>query len=98
MKDLTRREFIHTMAGAAVSGTIVGHDTFIHNETVDASSTASSENVRACVGACPPIESVIFPKPQEISSSGSNFLLDDQVRIVVPAEASEQDLLLASLL
>ncbi len=46
----------------------------------------------------PALESAIFPQPQEISSSGSDFALDNQVRVVVPADASEQDLLLAGML
>jgi hypothetical protein len=95
MKDLTRREFLHTVAGAAVGSTIGGHDTFRNSEAVAVPSTASGYSDRECAGACPPLQSLIFPKPQEISSSGSNFLVDDQVRIVVPSEASEQDLFLA---
>jgi Glycosyl hydrolase family 20, domain 2/Glycosyl hydrolase family 20, catalytic domain len=98
MKDLTRREFLHTVAGAAVGGTIGSHDPFIHGETLDAPSTASGQSGPECEGACLPPQSLIFPRPQEISSSGSNFLIDDEVRIVVPSEASEQDLLLATLL
>ena len=93
MKDVTRREFLHTMAGAAVGGTIGGHDIFVHGETVANPATTSSHDGHE---ESQPLQSLIFPRPQEISSSGSNFLIDDQVSIVVPSEASEQDLLLAT--
>ncbi len=98
MKDLTRREFLHTMAGAAVGGTIGGHDTLIHSQTLDAPSTSSGQRDRECDGASLALRSLIFPRPQEISGSGSNFLIDDQVRIVLPSEGSEQDSVLARLL
>ena len=98
MKDLTRREFLHTVAQAAVGSTIAGHDTFLDGETATSPSTAAGHGNGVCGGACLPLESLIFPKPQEISSSGSNFLVDDQVRIVVPSDASEQDLFLAGFL
>ncbi|MHB2009059.1 MAG: glycoside hydrolase family 20 zincin-like fold domain-containing protein [Acidobacteriaceae bacterium] len=91
MKDLTRREFLHTAAGAAVGSTIVGHDAFLPDEAVAAPSTADGHSD----GADLPLQSPIFPKPQEISISGSDFVLDNQVRIVVPSDASEQDLFLA---
>ena len=98
MKDITRREFLHTVAGAAVTGTIGSHDPFIYGENVAAQSTASDHSGREGDEVCQPLQSLIFPRPQEISNSGSNFLIDDQVSIVVPSEASEQDLLLATLL
>ncbi|MGB8479740.1 MAG: beta-N-acetylhexosaminidase [Acidobacteriaceae bacterium] len=98
MKDLTRREFLHTMAGAAVGSTIGSHDALIHGETRAAPSAASGQSDRECEGKCLALQSLIFPRPQEISSSDSNFVLDNQVRIVVPPDPSEQDLLLARLL
>ncbi len=95
MTDLTRREFLHTAAGAAVgSAMIVGPDTFLSGEAGSAPSTVEGHSD----GADLAFQSPIFPKPQEISSSGSDFVLDNQVRIVVPSDASEQDLLLAGLL
>ena len=59
---------------------------------------AGGQSGAPCNGACQQIESAIFPQPQEISNSGSNFALDNQVRVVVPSDASEQDLLLAGML
>jgi hypothetical protein len=94
MQDLTRREFLHTVAGAAVGSTIANHNAFLHSEAVAASFTPADHGNRASL----PFQSLIFPKPQEISSSGGDFVLDNQVRIVVPSDASEQDLLLAGLL
>ena len=37
-------------------------------------------------GESPSIQSLIFPKPQEISSSGSDFVLRRSSVIVVPAD------------
>jgi hypothetical protein len=98
MKDLSRRDFIHAVTGAAVGTTVAGHDAFLHGETLAAFTTAAGQSSAPCNGACQPLESAIFPQPQEISSSGSDFALDNQVRVVVPSEASEQDLLLAGML
>jgi hypothetical protein len=80
MQDLTRREFLHTVAGAAVGSTIANHNAFLHSEAVAASFTPADHGNRASL----PFQSLIFPKPQEISSSGGDFVLDNQVRIVVP--------------
>src|ERR1700743_2456261 len=93
MRDLTRRDFLHTVAVAAAGGVIIGHDTFLFSQVL----AAAGNNDPTCDGGCLPIGSLVFPRPQEISSSGSDFVLDDQVRIVVPADASEQDLLLGGL-
>jgi hypothetical protein len=97
MKDLTRRQFLHAVSGAAVSTTVVGHDALLHGQPLAAFSMAANQSA-SCTEACSPIQSLIFPAPQEISSSGNDFVLDSQVRIVVPSNASEQDLLLAGML
>jgi Glycosyl hydrolase family 20, domain 2/Glycosyl hydrolase family 20, catalytic domain len=94
MRDLTRRAFLHTVAGAAAGGAIIGHDAFLYGDGQDVAANSDS----SCAGECSPLEALIFPKPQEISASGSDFVLDSQVRVVVPPDASEQDLLLAGLL
>lgn len=44
------------------------------------------------------VQSMIFPAPREMSVQGGEFALDDQVRIVVPPDASPQDLFLAGAL
>jgi hypothetical protein len=98
MKDLSRREFIHAVTGVAVGTTVASHDAILHGETLAAFSSAAGQSSAPCDGACQPLESAIFPKPQEILSSGSDFVLDNQVRVVVPSDASEQDLLLAGML
>jgi hypothetical protein len=59
---------------------------------------ADGQSSALCDGACLPLHSAIFPQPQEIFSSGSNFVLDNQVRVVVPQKASKENLLLAGLL
>jgi Glycosyl hydrolase family 20, domain 2/Glycosyl hydrolase family 20, catalytic domain len=98
MKDLSRRQFIHAVTGVAVGSTVAGHDAFLHGESLAAFPAAAGQSGAPCDGACQMIESAIFPQPQEISGSGSDFAIDNQVRVVVPSEASEQDLLLAGML
>jgi hypothetical protein len=93
--DLTRREFLHAVTGAAVSSTVAGHDAFLHGESLAALPTAAGQNNVPCEGACLPLQSLIFPEPQEISSSGSDFVLDNQAPVVVPSNASKEDLFLA---
>ncbi len=92
MKDLTRREFLHAAAGAAAGGAIVGRDARLYGE---AQAAADNGNNRHGEGPLS-LQSLIFPKPQEISGSGSDFVLNDQVRVVVPSEPSAQDLFLAT--
>jgi hypothetical protein len=98
MRDLTRREFLHAAAGAAVGNAMVGHHALFFGEaetnlfTVD----GASEGIRD--RTCVPLQSLIFPEPNEIVGSGSDFIVDNQVRIVVPFDASEEDLRLAGLL
>ncbi len=98
MKGLSRREFMHAVTGVAVGTTVAGQDAFLHGETLAALTQAAGQSSASCDGACQTLESAIFPQPQEISSSGSDFVLDNQVRVVVPSEASEQDMLLARML
>jgi len=95
MNDLTRREFINTAAVAAVGGAIIGPTAFLNATTAGAPFARTHSSAVNYVGPITPIDSVIFPKPQEISSSDDNLILDNQVTIVVPLNASEQDLFLA---
>ena len=98
MKDLSRREFIHAVTGVAVGSTVAGQDAFLHGETLEAFPAAAGQSGTPCEGTCQTLESTIFPQPQEISSSGSDFALDNQVLVVAPSEASDLDLLLAGML
>ncbi len=98
MKDLSRREFIHAVTGAAVGTTVAGHDSFLHGETLAALGPAAGQSSVPCDEACQTLESAIFPRPQEITASDSDFVLNSQVRVFVPLAASEQDLLLARML
>ncbi|MGA3082944.1 MAG: hypothetical protein ABSD44_16450 [Terracidiphilus sp.] len=93
--DLTRREFLHAVTGAAVSSTVAGHDAILHGEPLAAFPTPAGQSSTSCDGACLPLQSLIFPQPQEISSSGTDFVLDNQVLVVVPSQASNEDLFLA---
>ena len=94
MEYLTRREFLNTAAGAAVGAAVVGHQRARagHAAFLDA---AVPENP---VMPADSFESLIFPRPREVSRSDGDFLLDNQVRIVVPLVASQQELYLARLL
>jgi hypothetical protein len=93
MNDLTRRGFLHSMAAAA-GGAIVGHDAFLYGEGLTAN--RNSDGVRDEKPST--LQSLIFPEPREISSSGSDLVLNDGVGVIVPSDPSEQDLLLASML
>ena len=87
-EGFTRREFLHTVAGVAASTAIVGHDAFAYHR--NAAATESSDDTSSAGDSA--LQSWIFPEPQEISGSGSDFILNDRVRILVPPDASEQDL------
>lgn len=86
IKDLTRREFLNAGSGAAIGSTILGNARFLHAASPPVA-TAGLNNSQ--------FESLIFPKPQEISASNSDFIVDDQVRIVVLPSPSEEELFLA---
>ena len=90
MDDWTRREFLNTAAGAAI-----GHTRILIAATGDAPAAMMGSSVTQYVGPTGSLDSVIFPRPQEIASAGGNFILDSQVRIVVPPNASKEDLFLA---
>jgi hypothetical protein len=90
MEYITRRKFLQFAAGATVGRTMVG------NAALFQSAAGNSENI--CDRSCLPLKRLIFPEPQDISASGSDFRLDKQVRIIVPTDASEEDLLLAKIL
>jgi hypothetical protein len=95
MQDLTRREFLHAVTGVAVGSAVAGQSMLLQGEPPMASSPTVSQSGVQCVGACQPLQSLIFPKPQEIFNSDGDFILDSHARIVVPASASKEDLLLA---
>jgi len=96
MMDLTRRKFLHAVTGAAVGSSIAGHDVFLPRRSPAALSAIDGQSSAPCNGPCPPPQSLIWPEPQEISASGSDFVLDSQVQVVVPEKASEEDLFLAA--
>jgi hypothetical protein len=96
MIDLTRREFLHAVTGAAVGSSIAGRDAFLPGRPLAALPASAGQSSAPCNGSCPPLQSLIWPEPQEISSSGSDFILDNQVVVAVPEKASEEDLFLAA--
>ena len=102
MNDLTRREFMQVVTGAAVAGTIAGtiagSDARLQAEPVVASRRAAGQSHAQSQAASLPLKSLVFPEPQEISYAGSDFFLDDQVTVAVPSDPSQQDLLLATML
>ncbi len=95
MVELTRRKFLHAVTGAAVSSTVASHDAFLDDRPLAALTTISGQSGAPRNAAATPLQSLIFPEPQEIASSGSDLVLDNQVPVVVPANASKEDLLLA---
>ena len=97
MMDLTRREFLHAVTGAAVGSSIAGSNALFQAlPPLGALPASAGQSSAPCNGPCPPLDSLIWPEPQEISSSGSDFVLDDQVIVAVPEKASEEDLFLAA--
>jgi hypothetical protein len=96
MTDLTRREFLHAVSGAAVGSSIAGRVAFLDGHGLAALPVAAGQVDALCNGTCPPIESLVWPEPQEITSSGSDFILDKQVQVVSPSNASQHDLFLAA--
>ncbi len=96
MMDLTRRKFLHVVTGAAVGSSIAGHDAFLHGDRLAVLPASTGQSSAPCNGPCPPLQSLIWPHPQEISSSGSDFVLDNEVQVAVPANASQEDLFLAA--
>jgi len=93
--DVTRREFLHAVTGAAVGSTLAGHDAFLQSAPLAPLPMAAGQSNAPCDGACLSLQSLIFPEPQEISGSDSDFVLDDKVPVVVPSNPSKEDLLLA---
>lgn len=76
--------------------TVAGREALLHGETLASYRTAPSHGDASCDEACAPIESLIYPQPQQISGSDGDFVLDNKVKVVVPSTASEEDLLLAT--
>jgi hypothetical protein len=92
MMDLSRREFLHAVTGAAVGATVAPHDAQLYGEPLVALPAPAIPN---CQEPCLPLQSLIFPQPREITASSTGFLLDNQVPVLVPSNASSEDLLLA---
>lgn len=98
MNDLTRREFLNAVAGAAGSK-LAGHTPLL--QAAATAPVAAARPAPLAVSATvpdAPLQSLIFPQPRELSASDSHFQVDEQTRIAVPSAASEQDLLLARFL
>jgi Glycosyl hydrolase family 20, domain 2/Glycosyl hydrolase family 20, catalytic domain len=91
MNDLTRREFLSTVAGVAVGTTMAAHSSMLQAAIYPASAIDSV----AAKSVDTPLPSLIFPAPQHISASDSSFLLDSEAFIAVPKNATEQDYFLA---
>src|SRR3981081_828797 len=51
-----------------------------------------------CFGAGEGNRPAIFPAPREIATSGDDFVLAEQVSIVIPAHPSDEDLFVAGTL
>jgi hypothetical protein len=96
MVDLTRREFLHAVTGAAVGRSVAGNEAFLPGHSLASLTAPGGRSSVPCEGPCSPLQSLIWPEPREISTSGSEFVLDNDVRVVVPEKASEEDLFLAS--
>ena len=96
MSMLTRREFIQAAGGVAMNRTILHGAPFMAQGAIAVSAIDSGSSKNTNTDADTPLQSLIFPAPREISGSQANFVLDSEVRVVVPSSASEEDLFLAS--
>jgi hypothetical protein len=92
MMDLSRREFLHAVTGVAVGGTVAGHDALLYGESLAALPATAHQNLDE---PSLPLQSLVFPQPQQISASDGDFVLDNQVPVLVPSNASDEDLFLA---
>lgn len=95
MNDLTRREFIYSATGAALGSGMIGHATLLDASPSSVPPASFGSGAPPWAGSSTPLDSVIFPKPQKISATPKNFLLDRRVSIAVPLNASKEDLFLA---
>jgi hypothetical protein len=95
MKEITRRSFLGTAAGAAVANTVIGSGPWTPEAVAQAPSKNVGVRVPSDTGALESLESAIFPKPREITATESSFAVDADVRILVPGQASGGDYLLA---
>ena len=86
MNIITRREFLNTVAAAATSSTLIGAPSRLHAGMSTPLSDGADETG---------LSSLIFPKPQRITSTNETFALDEHVRILVPSRPTEQDSFLA---
>ena len=89
-KNLSRRQVLGALGGA-----MLAPSTILQAGVRDSVREALESTTRETSSSRVPLESVIFPKPQQIASSGADFVFDDQVRIVVPANTSSADMSLA---
>ncbi len=75
----------------------IGHRApFMAQGAIAASAINSGGGGNTSTDANTPLQSLIFPAPREVSSSQGDFVLDSEVRVVVPSNASEETLFLAS--
>ncbi len=93
IKDLTRRQFLHTGTSAALGKALPGNMALASSlsGTLATLTGLRDEPQRAPT----PVGSLIFPRPQKIAPSESHFILDDKVQILLPRAATDQDLQLA---
>lgn len=96
MSMLTRREFIQAAGGAAVNRTILHRAPLLMGDATAISASDLDRSPNTHPNANTPIQSFIFPEPREISGLQNDFVIDSHVRIVVPLNASKEDLFLAS--
>ncbi|HMF75616.1 MAG TPA: hypothetical protein VK604_08145 [Bryobacteraceae bacterium] len=98
MNHSSRRAFLQSLAAASLGSAAPGFPGRLHAEALPMLFAEAQSRTLQTPFPADAIDAAIFPKPQQIASSGSDFLLDDQVRIVVPMNPSAEDLSLARFL
>ena len=87
-QELTRRYFLQAVAAGSALGAPIPQSGKEH-------ASGASGNGKESSGGTDSLQSSIFPAPQYVSGSGSHFVLDERVRILIPTNASDQDRFLA---
>jgi hypothetical protein len=94
----SRRTFLQSLAAASLGSAAPAYPGCLHAEALSILFAEAQSGTPQTLFPADAIAAAIFPRPQQIASSGGDFLLDDQVRIVVPMNPSAEDLSLAHFL
>lgn len=84
-REFTRRDFLYTAAGTVALWSTLRPVSLLGEARQDDNSANTGDESE------PPLSSLIFPQPREISATDSDFVVDAQAQILLPSDASDQD-------